>query len=146
MLGCHNGDELRTQFPRFLLVLLEFHLYLFLSRTYFGALLSILLSQPFLLKPIATASHDSTSRRSFPGSGAWDRRSFATTRGTEGACSRMPSTVGATISHRVSQEQRTRVDRATQSVARQRTSFTVFRRSIPDEKQFFPGISVPVLT
>jgi hypothetical protein len=45
MLGCHNGNELRTQFPRFLFVLLEFHLYLFLSRTYFGALLSILLSQ-----------------------------------------------------------------------------------------------------
>jgi hypothetical protein len=54
--------------------------------------------------------------------------------------------VGATTSHRVSKEQRTRVDRATQSVARQRTSFTVFRRSIPDEKRFFPGISVPVLT
>ncbi len=42
----------------------------------FGALLSMLLSQPFLLKAIATASHDSTSRRSFPGSGAWDRRAF----------------------------------------------------------------------
>ncbi len=54
--------------------------------------------------------------------------------------------VGATISHRVCQEQRTRVHRATQSVVRQRTSCTVFRRSIPDEKRFFPGISVPVLT
>src|SRR5258708_35431397 len=54
--------------------------------------------------------------------------------------------VGATISHRVCQEQRTRVHRATQSVVRQRTSCTVFRRSIPDEKRCFPGISVPVLT
>src|SRR6266567_4864725 len=51
-------------------------IYLFLSCAYFGALLSILLSQPCLLKPIATASHDSTSRRSFPGEGAWDRRAF----------------------------------------------------------------------
>src|SRR6266700_5088336 len=114
MLGCHNGDELRTQFPRFLLVLLEFHLYLFLSRTYFGALLSLLLSQPCLLKPIARGRHDSTSRRSFPGSRAWDRRAFRHDERNRGSMIKdADRSVGATISHRVSQEQRTRVDRAT---------------------------------
>src|SRR6266567_5126302 len=92
-------------------------IYLFLSCAYFGALLSILLSQPCLLKPIATASHDSTSRRSFPGEGAWDRRAFRHDEWDRRSMIKdADRSVGATISHRVSQEQRTRVRRATKNV------------------------------
>ena len=132
---------------RILLVLLEFQSVPVPFTCLFGVLLSMLLSQPFLLKPIATASHDSTSRRSFPGEGAWDRRAFRHDERDRGsmikdadrsvrARHQSPRLPGAANASRPG----TRVSRATKNV------IGSFRGSIPDEKRFFPGISVPVLT